>query len=163
MTGNRIILGDTGDQNLHHVPTEWLINRMVPWMFAEADGGDWWVCVLTRDGKYLTATHDGGSTVPTDDRCKFARDVCRHLNKHVNQGGAWQCAWIDQARFYMLWRDKDGDIQIPIEMDLGFDRVKEWGLETWETHAAAAWEQWAEFHKNIDASASQQVCLATRH
>lgn len=155
-----LILSDRGDQNTHSLPTAWLVSRLVPWMVAESAGGHWWACVLTNDGKFLSATHDGGLTLPSEDRMKMGRDVCRHLNRQVNFGGAWQCAWIDQMRFYMLWRDRDGDIQIPIEVDLGFDRIRTWPLETWENHAVGAWDQWREFHANMEYSKSQLVRLA---
>lgn len=143
----------------HGLRDEWLTARLVPWMFVESGGAPWWVCVLTSDGKFMERSHD---TVhePELPMCGFARRVCTALNKHVSNGGAWITAWIDEKRFYYLWKDRDGDIHVVIECDRPFFIIKEWETDLWCAHAQAAWEQWREFYSDVDVGAQNQIRLA---
>lgn len=146
-------------ETTHNLPSQWLGARMVAWMFDEAQGAMWWLCALTCDGVYRYASHNNMHQ-PPEDMQQYARNVCRYINKVANHGGAWFTAWFDDRRFYLLWKDRDGDIQIPIECDLGWESIKDWKAEDWAEQAEQAHAQWMDFHSKIEYGAGQQVCLA---
>jgi hypothetical protein len=144
----------------HGLPTEWLGKRVVGWMSDEANGSPWWLCALTREGKFHYASHDGVNA-PGEDYISYARRVCRHLNRECHNGGAWLVGWFDNGmRFYLLWKDPDGDIQIPIECDLCWETIREWALEDWAEQAAQALSAWESFHQNMNYRPGQCVKLA---
>lgn len=154
-----VLDGKISDKNTHSLPTEWLGARLVAWMFDEAGGSKWWLCALTCEGDYRYASHDNQHKPPLD-HVEYARNVNRFVNRVANHGGAWVSGWFDDVRFYMLWKDKDGDLQIPIECDLGWERIKEWKPEDWAEQAEQAHALWKAHWDDLEVSRSQQVCLA---
>ncbi len=144
----------------HSLPTEWLGKRVVGWMFDEAGPAPWWVCALTRDGEWRYATHHPMGSEPDAEHKEYARKVCTHINRVANHGGAWLVAWIDNLRFYLLWKDSDGDIHIPIECDKGWEAIREWTVEDWAEQAEQAHALWTEFHADLGIKDSQKIKLA---
>ena len=141
-------------------PDDWLTSRLVPWMFVESGGTAWWVCVLPRDGNFLERSHDMVYEPELPQR-GFARRVAVALNKHVNNGGAWITGWIDNGlRFYMLWKDRDGDIHIPIDCDKPFIIIRDWEMDRWCAHAQAAYESWLEHYRAVDVDDRNKIRLA---
>ena len=124
-----VLDGKISDKNTHSLPTEWLGARLVAWMFDEAGGSKWWLCALTCEGDYRYASHDNQHKPPLD-HVEYARNVNRFVNRVANHGGAWVTGWFDDVRFYMLWKDKDGDLQIPIECDLDGSALKNGSRKT---------------------------------
>lgn len=133
----------------HSLPTEWLGKRMLGWMFLESQGSPWWLCAVTREGSFKLASHDGSQQGPSVEHEDYAKRVAWHLNQVADHGGAWFTAWIDGVRFYLLWKDSDGDIQIPIECDLGWHHIADWTPDDWAEQAEQAHAAWTEFYRNI--------------
>lgn len=157
---NELIIADRVRGATHNLPDAWLLSRLVPWLFVESNGSDWWTAVLLADGKVVTKSHPETYT-PPEDRQLFAKHILNFLNRECSHGGAWVVAWIDKGRrFYLLWKDKDGDIQIPIECDQGWWRIKGWDLEAWGEHAEQAWAVWKEWHDNLEMTGMQTIKLA---
>lgn len=145
----------------HGLPTEWLTKRVVGWMFDEAKGSPWWICALTRDGEFKVSSHCGTGTGPLVSYQDYAKRVLWHLNRHCHHGGAWLVGWIDNGRrFYLLFKDADGDIQIPIDCDKRWEEIKEWSPDDWAEQAEQAYAIWAEFHRSIEYQRGQQIKLA---
>ncbi len=154
----RILLPEEAGGATHSVDEEHLRARVRGWLSIESNWNPWWCCADTPSGKLITADYN---LVPPIVKQEFARNVMRHLNKTIANNGAWITAWLyNGRRFYMLWKDHDGDIQIPIECDRPFFITRHWSLDDWQKHAVAAIGVWSEWHKNLDANKGQQRKVA---
>lgn len=143
----------------HEVPEDWLRARVRGWMnTTESPGRDFWIGTYTADGRwiYCSSQLDRWATPPSKQ--KYAMDVCKHLNRQCAAGGAWLVGWtLEARRFYLLWKDGDGDIQIPIDCDKPFIVIRDWPMHTWENMATAALGVWSEWHRNQEHGKGQQV------
>jgi|GEM_PF-3432441 len=153
----------------HNLKDEWLSSRLVAWFYTEA-GTKCWACMLRSDGKWHYWQKDQGMTPPNAHKRDYARAVVRYLNKHLHFDGAWVGAWMDDGykRFYLVWKDRDGDIQFPIDTagEVRWDEMNKWGMEVWGNHATQAFQQWGHAMEAIGATPDQQLKLAqgqTRH
>lgn len=148
------------EQNTHNLPDKWLGARVSGWMFSEAKGSEWWICAVQTDGKWRYASFPEGDACQLHhDHRELARKVCRFLNRECSHGGAWLAGWIGQ-QFYMLWKDADGDIQIPIECPVPFERFKTWEMNDFAEHAEQAHRIWMEWHYRMEYGHGQRVKLA---
>lgn len=141
----------------HTLPSDLLGKRIVGWMDDEANGQPWFICALTMEGHYRLRSDDD-MDCPDIERINLAKVICYHLNKTANHGGAWLTGWIGEE-FYMLWKDKDGDIQIPIESKK-YDTIKEWAMSDFVEQANQAHLIWENWHKDMNYRKGQQVMLA---
>lgn len=165
----------------HSLPTEWIMATLIPSIFAKAEwifetlhpatgmpdinsrvikrGDNWWLCVLLADGKRYEKWYPKGKIIDAE-KSAYAHDVVRVLNLYCNFGGAWSAAWIGDFRdFYLVWRDKDGDIQIQLDSAPWY-QIKTWDADVWAEHAAQAHAQWAEFNKQMEWGKSELVKAA---
>ena len=129
----------------HNIKTEWLTSRLVPWFYSETPNPKVWICYLTETGLWGYWLKSDRVGRPDRDKRNYARAVCQHLNAQYNFGGAWIVAWMDERwdKFYLLWKDSDGDIQIPIECELGWRKIREWPIKDWGHQAQGAFDKWA--------------------
>jgi len=155
----------------HKLKDEWLSSRLVAWLYAES-GAKCWACMLLSSGKwhYWVKEAEQGITPPNSHKRDYARSVVRYLNKHLHFDGAWVGGWMDDGwkRFYLVWKDKDGDIQFPIDTagEVRWNDLKDWPMDVWGNHATQAFEQWCHAMETIGATPDQQLKLAqgqTRH
>lgn len=150
----RVMLPEEAGGSRHGVDEKFLRSRVRGWLTLESNFNPFWCCADTAEGK-LIVTGDQ-NCIPPIAKQEFARDVMRHLNRSISNDGAWITAWLyNGRRFYMLWKDRDGDIQIPIECDRPFFVIRNWQMDDWFKHATAAVGVWSEWHKNLDATKSQ--------
>ena len=127
----------------------------------ESPDEDWWIGTYTADGRWISASSDHDTYLPRDFRADYAKNVVKHLNRQYSAGGAWLGGWIRGGRtFYLLWKDKDGDIQVPIESDKPFITLAKWSVYDWERHAVAALGVWSEWTRDLELGAKQQVNVA---
>ena len=139
---------DSGTKHTHDMPTEWMASRVVPWMFDNAHASTWWVAALTKDGKFIHATHDGENIyAPSRHKQKYAHEMCEAMNKQAGYGGAWVVGWLNDMVFYMIWKDPDGDIQVENICEKAWRIIKHWEKDVWIAHAHnmyASWYTWME-------------------
>ena len=156
--GPSIILSDAAE-HVHQLPEQWLRSRVRGWIeLQESPGLAYWVGCYTPDGRWIYCSSDADRWAPKPYRQEYAMQVCRHINKQCSHGGAWLVGWIRGGReFYMLWKDPDGDIQIPIECDKPFIALQKYTLFDWEGHCNAAHGVYTEHQRNIEMTESQQV------
>jgi len=158
--------GDSGavaEQNLHRLPDSWLGARVRGWMFTEAKGSHWWVCGILASGQFKHASYPEDAPMHQDWR-EHARRVCRHVNRHAAEGGTWLAGYIGQM-FYLLWKDADGDIQIPIEFGadgnpMPLARFHAYTMDDFAQQCLVAIDVWKEHQYRIAAVKSQGVKLA---
>lgn len=153
----------TAGQNLHSLPDQWLGARVRGWMFDEAKGSNWWVCGILADGRFKYASHPENAPMHADWR-DHARRICRHVNRHAAEGGTWLAGYIGQM-FYLLWKDRDGDIQIPIEfgaagVPMPLPRFLAYSMDDFAQQCLSAIEVWREHQYRLDMSRDQQIKLA---
>lgn len=143
----------------HKVPDEWLLSRLVPWFFAETMSTRIWVCYQSETGKWGRWMLNPDLGPPTRDRQYYAERAVAYLNANYNFDGAWVAAWLgDEWRtFYLLWKDRDGDIQIPIECELGWRVIKEWEVEDWGNQAVVARESWLNTQRVLALSEMETI------
>lgn len=151
------------EQNLHNLPDAWLGARMRGWMFAEAKGSHWWLCALKADGQFKYASFPENAPMHDDWR-EFARRICRHVNKHAAEGGAWLAGYIGQM-FYLIWKDKDGDLQTCVEfgangMPMPLSRFLDFTPDDFAQQCLVAIDVWREHQYRVDMTRSQGVNLA---
>lgn len=150
----------------HVMPEQWLRARVRGWMQTEnlyQDGAaygvlSWWLGTYTADGRWVYCSSEQDAYIPKPYRVEYAMRVARHLNLHaLPHGGVWFAGWSGGGRtFYLLWKDADGSIQIPIECDKSFMAIKGWTPAVWEAQAMVALDRWREFHRNMDYGKGQQ-------
>lgn len=155
----KIILASGIDDQVHRMPEQWLRSRVRGWMeLTESPGLGYWCGTYTAEGKWIYCSSDDNTLIPTRYRQEYAMAVCRHVNKACANGGAWLVGWIRNCRvFYLLWKDIDGDIQIPIEADKPFIALQKYSVTDWESHCSTAHHVWKEHHKNLEQTGAQQV------
>jgi len=147
-----------GEQNTHGLPDAWLGARVRGWMFEEARGAQWWICALQMDGKWRYASFPEPCLLHNDHR-EMARKICRFVNKCSSHGGAWLAGWIGQ-QFYLLWKDRDGDLQIVEEFPLPMERLKAFEMEDFAEHCEQMIAKWKEWMYGMEHSRNQRVRLA---
>ena len=144
---------------LHSLDEQWLRSRVRGWMEMEAQGFDFWLGTHTADGKWIFCASRDDSFRPRDAKQKYAVDVSLHLNHACSCGGAWLVGWIDTT-FYLLWKDAQGDIQIPIECNKPWIVLRDWKPDAWEKHAMTALHTFWEFHRNMEYAEGQTKNVA---
>lgn len=147
----------TGER-LHNIPESWLGARVVGWMFRETLG-NWWIAAYLSDGKLKQAA-SRTDYAPSMLKQEFALRVLRHVNKQCNFGGVWLAGFLDKdylEEFYLLWKDQDGDIRVPIEFPLPFETLLGWGLDSFCMQADEAHTVYAEWQRDMEYSKSQQI------
>ncbi len=153
----------SAEQNLHALPDAWLGARVRGWMFDEAKGSHWWVCAIQADGRFRYASFPENAPMHEDWR-DFARRVCRHVNRCAAEGGTWLAAYIGQM-FYLVWKDRDGDIQTCIEFGsngspMPLSRFLAYSMDDFAQQALAAIEVWREHMYRVGVSKAQQRALS---
>ena len=148
----------------HSLPDEWLATRLAEWFHKEYLGHRVWLCVLLRGGswRYWTKLYVAG--IPPSGKRQYAREVVAHLNKHCNFDGAWLAAWTGGRweRFYLLWKDSDGDIQIPLDTtaETSWRTIRDWRPEVWGQHATTEHLTWRDAQETLELQDGQAVKLA---
>ena len=150
---------------LHSLPDKWLGARAVGWMFSETTG-DWWLTSFTGDGKQVCAS-SRPNFIPCAEKQERAKSICRYINKHANNGGAWLAGYLSKdlpQEFYLLWKDRDGDIQIPIEFPQSFEELRDkWALDDFLFQADMAISQWGDHMSSLELSNAQRGSLVAGH
>lgn len=147
----------------HALPDEWLASRVYPWMLLEANGDTFWICTNLADGRFIHASDNGFQQpyMPPQKKVHYAQKIVAFLNKQASFGGAWLAGWLFRdRRFYLLWKDEDGDLQIPVECDKPWVAIRNWNVEDWERQAVTAYEAWCQVMEDIDVPKDAQVKLA---
>lgn len=157
-----IIPGEGHGKSIHGLDDRLIGARLLGWMVRESNGTNWWIVALAHDGKVVSWDSSGQNLlVIPKDRQHFAIRVLSALNADAGEDGLWLVAWFDDCkRFYMLWKDQDGDIQIPIESDISWLRLREWSPHDFVKQAAAAFVTWEKWHENMEYGRAQQIKLA---
>jgi len=159
------------EEATHKLEDPWLAGRVRGWMAKETAiaGGrvdelgyqtvvgfnHWWLCTVTADRKLIESADDP-TWKPEDDRRDYAHKVCRYVNKHAGMGGVWFAGWIDDKatggqKFYLLWKDPDGDIQIPCDCQHSWEYIRtKYQLGHWANQCAMMIGQWAEFRRDLE-------------
>lgn len=161
MSSDLIIADKITGERLHGLPDQWVGARVVGWMFNETSGR-WWIAAYLTGGELKTASSSEAYT-PSMFMQDFALRVLKHVNRHCSFGGVWLAGFMDkdmEEEFYLLWKDKDGDIQVPIEFPFAFHQLIGWKLDSFCIQATEAYSIWAEWHANMEYGKSQQVKLA---
>lgn len=159
---SNIILRNDIEAPGHHVPEKWLRARVRGWLERiESPDLAFWVGTYTADGRWIFCSSNADSWAPKPYRQEYAMNVCRHINKQCSMGGAWLVGWIRGGReFYMLWKDPDGDLTIPIECDKPFIVLRDYTVFDWENHCQAALGVYSEQQRMLEMTNSQQVKVA---
>lgn len=157
-----LIITDKIDAPGHHMPEAWLRSRVRGWMESiESPGEAYWIGAYTAEGLWIYCSSERDSWAPQGYRQDYARKVNAHLNRQCQFDGAWLTGWVRGGReFYLLWKDKDGDLQIPIEANKPFISLSKYTVEDWERHACTAWATWSEHHKNLELGKGQNKLVA---
>lgn len=158
----RILVDEKLNESVLELPENWLRSRVRAWMDStESPDMDWWIGSYTPEGTWIWASSGKNSYTPLMHRIDFARRICKYVNRDCNNGGAWLAGWIRNGReFYLLWKDPDGDIAIPMEFPQPFNTLVGWNNEDFAEHCAQAHATWVEWHKNMEYSRNQQRKLA---
>lgn len=148
---------------LHNLKDQWLTARAVQWMFSETNG-HWWLTTYTGDGKQLFAA-DKLNYKPSFEARELASRVCKYVNKHANYGGAWMAGYLSKDRpeeFYLLWKDSDGDLRVPIEFPFDLKELQGWKLDDFLFHADMALHMFREDEAKLELSKAQREVSLVR-
>lgn len=140
--------------------------RVVGWMNTRFPDAAWWMCAV-RGGRFNSASNvDPMHWFGKEGAFSYAKQVLAHVNKQAAYDGAWLAGWIEppaegaQEIFYLLWKDRDGDINIPIQNPLGWMRIRGWKPEDHEEHCHQAHRVWAQWHKDMALKPDQYAKVA---
>lgn len=152
------------NKKVHHLPDTLLTARAVRWMNSETNK-NWWIMSFTSEGVPLSASSSKEYS-PSLNRQLFAKQVCEYVNLQNNAGGAWMAGYVDKdypEQFYLLWKDFDGDIRIPIEFPQPFSVLQEkWSLDNFLNHTVEALGALKEYEYAMAFSENQVKSLAKR-
>ena len=156
-----IVVADRFDP-LHTMPSEWLRARVCQWMDTiESPDQDYWMGTYAENGRWIWCASMGDKYVPLQHRVEYAQRVCRAVNKHAGFGGVWFTGWIlGGHEFYLMWKQPDGDIGIPMQCGLPFTEIAKWDLSVWVMHCAEAIATMYEIHETAETTPGQQVHLS---
>jgi hypothetical protein len=153
----------TRSPDIYRLPEEVIGARVWGFLYFESQG-HYWVCAQLQNGRFRQRGTDllqGGNWSPGEEKKSYARRVCAAMNKHCRHGGLWFVCWIhDGMQFFLLWKDADGDIHIPIECDKPWIVIREWPMAVWERHGEEAWEAWREVWKAVEPDPAGQALVA---
>ncbi len=157
-----IIVDERLTERLHDMPETWLRARVRGWLeVTESPSQAWWIGTYSADRRWLWASSEMNTYTPLQHRIEYARRVCLHINKTSRQGGVWFAGWIrGGSEFYLMWKDADGDICVPLECDRPFTIIQNWNGDVWVNHcetALAVRKQWVE---NMELSKTQRPKVA---
>ena len=137
---------------MHKVPDHALITPTLLRRLEDEAGGRYWALLQNSESKLIE--HATGPAIVADQKM-FAADMIPALNKHLHHDGAWLIVFCDPApgtfvpiagtnygRFVIMWMDKDGDVQFPIEFDRDFTFYLIEGPDLMLEKCEAAWQNW---------------------
>ena len=144
---------------IHGIPDELLWSRLPYWFEKEGGGQPWWMAIPRSEGRWWFPQQ--GNYHPLEERQEFARKIAAYMNLQCRHGGAWMAGYLFQGRtFYMLWKDPDGDIQTPIEVEQSWFEYQYWKLEDFGAQGEQAWKIWAGWMIDMELKSWQQKKVA---
>lgn len=112
---------------------------------AHEFGSDSYVVVALGNGVFTRRGLQDFGTVPDAEKLGALIALARRLNQDVANGGHWVTLWsFQEQRLCALWRDEDGDMQIPIFLDEPWARCRTYAVDRLASEAAKAYEVWRE-------------------
>jgi hypothetical protein len=130
--------------SLHKVPDHIVFVDLASQVEDEF-GSDAYVVVALANGVFTRRGLQDFGQVPDGEKLAALITLCRRLNQDVANGGHWVTLWsFQEQRLCALWRDEDGDMQIPIFLDEPWARCRTYAVERLASEAALAYEVWKE-------------------
>lgn len=112
-------------------------------LFLEADEGYGWAVAQKTNGDIKTACNAPPGNRPHIFQQDFAYSLLKKLNSQIPNGGSWTVSWCDGWRkLVILWLDKDGDIQFPVEDEELISDILNAGPDHFVGQCAEAWQLW---------------------
>ncbi len=99
----------------------------------------------------------------------FAKELLTLLNDELHHDGAWVAVFTGYAirppldlgsygRLIVLWMDKDGDVQFPIQIeDFSVETAVQKGAFAWLEDCEAAWLTWQHHMRRVLAPKPEQL------
>ena len=146
---------------LHRLGDRELSASLIGMLDMEAGGGGWWALVPRSNGDLLHR-HNRLAILPDAERQDFARRLVIRLNQELHCNGAWIVGWADaNRRWFMFWKDRDGDQHVVVDNDEPWARVRSVPVEHWLDDANAAWAKtFLDFKAVLDLKPGMQAKLA---
>lgn len=154
---------------MHKLDEKVLITPALLARFAdEAESGPYFAVLCRSDGTLIE--HLQGPP-PCIEQKMFAFDMVPALNKHLHHDGAWVLAFThppapanvavpalaEYQRFVLMWMDKDGDVQFPVECHDRFWEVLTKGPDYWIEQCEQAWKNWHFMMRDVLAPGPHQL------
>lgn len=89
----------------------------------------WYAVIFFADGQGVAMGADVATPAPADYIVSWMAKVAVALNREANHGGHWVVAWADRQEATLLWRDRDGDVHVAIEVDAKPSQVESYTAE----------------------------------
>lgn len=124
----------------------------------EGAAGQFFAVMQRSNGDLLT--HCIGPSI-TGDLMFFASQTLSFINRQIHHDGAWCMVFthprppippemrVSFQRFVLLWLDKDGDVQFPIEHDQSIMEALAWSPIDWAKQCETAWGLWHHAMKQV--------------
>lgn len=175
------------------IVTKALLRRFLAEAMTDNGDGRHYGIIRRNDGSILG--HNPCSPELSFDQMLWAVDVLTYLNREIHHDGAWVVVFTnplppdvdnilidpkqaEYGRYVLLWLDKDGDVQIPIEWEVGSSEMRTFadvmlgGLHATAVRAETAWHLWKLHMRDVldpqpdqlfKAAQGQMAPSATRH
>lgn len=137
----------------------------------ESGRPEFWALIQTREGKWLSHGH---GLAPDALQQQVAKDIVGCLNKKLHHDGAWVWLYCDPPkpqpnvfhlvdpgvwydRFVIMWMDRDGDVQFPIQFDRPFPEYVMEGPDGMIEACEAGWKMWKLYMRDILQPTADQM------
>lgn len=147
------------------------------WVFAELNpvtglpnilsrpiqrGDNFWCAALLDNGKIHENWYPRAHVMDAE-RIETARNVLKYVNAQARYDGCWMVAWFNNfQRFLMVWRDRDGDIQIELPCDEPWARMQQFELMDWEEHCHQSHAKWVDYMKVMEWDHRRELVKAAQ-
>ena len=143
---------------LHRVPTEVVFASLRDDCLTFL-GASWYACVLLSDGSGVMRGSRTTTRKPAQDVLDRMMEVAELLNREHHEGGHWVIAWAG-ARFHLLWRDGDGDLQFTVEVDEPWERVRGMPSTEISNRGVIGHAQWLEHMRAAERKPEETILRA---
>jgi hypothetical protein len=128
----------------HPVPPE-LVTIDLASQLTDEFGDDWYAIITFADGTMTRRGEADVGPVPDEERLEFLIRMAKRLNREMHHGGHWVTGWAyNPGCVFALWRDSDGDMQIPVYIDDVWPRVRDAGVDKFVQDCQHAYDSWRE-------------------
>lgn len=141
----------------HKVDDKQLVAGTVEYLNQTAP--DWVAFAARSNGDVHQFSRHG--TMLSQDKVQFSLNLLQHLHEEFRESGmCWIICWRSSGLCAMVNKDYEGDINLEVEIEDSWERVRQAPVEKFVDDALAAFRKWADQERRIGITSDQKRALA---